>query len=135
MPVSIDMLLQSYVSAMLAVLASVTHTTRTTGTHFIIELTDTVLDVTVKYNVSYDGTPLLVDSSLAFDHANVECPGVCIPEYHCILDDKSITKSVAALNPGTTHFLNSEVGQIICGFGLVQDKGRSAAAAIPHAVR
>lgn len=130
------MLFQVCASILLANLAIAKPDTRAADPDLGIELTNTVLDVTAEYNASTDGTPVLVDSTFTFDLATVRCLEVCVPEYHCTLYDKSLTNAVATLNPGTTTFASTEVGQIICGFGLAadkrEDKGTSVARVVPY---
>lgn len=84
-----------------------------------ITLTNTVSCVTEHYEASTDGTPVLIDSTSIFDLSSLECLGLCIPEYHCTLYDRSLTTAVVTINPGRTWFPSTEVGHIVCGYGLV----------------
>lgn len=128
------MLLQLCAFIFLAARATATPDTRAAEPNLGIELTNTVLDVTAEYNASTDGTPVLVGDTFTFNHAVVRCLEICIPEYHCTLYDKSLTNAVARLNSGTTEFASTEVGQIVCGSGLLEDKRQDAGLASHRAV-
>ncbi|CAN8104603.1 unnamed protein product [Discula destructiva] len=126
------MFVQISLAVFLASSATTALGVRTSESNLAIELINTDLDVTAIYKGSTDGTPVIVDSTTTFNQATVTCPGICIPEYHCDLYDKTLTNVVVTLNPGATEFASTEIGQIICGFGLAENKREATGIAIPR---
>lgn len=112
------MLLAPTATLLLATLASTVASS--TSPAFRITLTNTNLTKTAThYTALGDGTPLIVNSTAVFDRAELDCLyEFYIPEFHCLLQDKNLTRSVD-LGPGTTQMSGPmSVGRITCGWSL-----------------
>lgn len=118
---------------LLATLAAAIPGKRQSQPNLSVTFTNTTLDVTEVFHTSTDGTAVVVDSAVAFDLVWVQCLEICIPEFHCDLHDKSLSRAVT-LGPGGTGIAWAlEVGLIICGPGLPDWQNEAQAAASTEA--
>jgi hypothetical protein len=109
------MLFKPTINLLLATLAAALPSKRQSQPNLSVTLTNTTLDVTEVFHASTDGTAVIVDTTVAIDFVRIECLEICIPEFHCILHDKNLSR-ITTLGPGNTGFAPGvEVGMIICG--------------------
>ncbi|POS68495.1 hypothetical protein DHEL01_v213111 [Diaporthe helianthi] len=113
------MLFKQTIPLILATLAAVVTSSPGSQAAFRITLTNTTLGESMSYEVSANENTFVDDATSTFDHARLDClHQVCLPEFHCILQDKNNSRTVD-LGPGTTGVVCAiQVGLITCGWQL-----------------
>lgn len=133
------MLLIPTITTLLATLAAAAPSKRQSGPGLSLTLTNTILNVTETFILNVTETfnvstvaEVFVDSTVTFDSARLECRTtkgcIAIPEFHCLLKDKSRAPAARIRFDDRKITPPIRVGSVVCGWGRLETVEPQAAA-------